>query len=123
MKLGVGVLVVGVALAGLGCSSMLHVEPTDVRNTSAIAPTKAAYKSVMVLPPQGSERGAASELAALEKELLRRGIKVVSSGLTGRVVVEQTESGRGTEGAAGLSDLERALVLAKKSVANTTAGS
>lgn len=116
MRAAVVTLTLSVGSIAAGCASLpVHVAPAKIHDESALTPAKPSYKSVMVLPPRGSERGAATELGALEKELLRRGIRVVSSGVTGRVVVEQTESGRGTEGATSLSDLERALVLAKKS--------
>jgi hypothetical protein len=70
----------------------------------------------MVLPPRGSERGQASELSEVEHVLLAGGLRVISSGVTGRVVSDA--SGNRVEPAANLSDLERALVLARNSNAN-----
>jgi hypothetical protein len=107
------------ALSFCACTHHLKVtRAVPLKDASAVQPQKRAYASVMVLPPTGSERGAATALASLEKALLKRGVRVISSGVTGRVVVEETEAGAKTEGATGLSDLERALVLARKSNAD-----
>ncbi len=74
----------------------------------------------MVLPPQGTERAQQKvpEISGLEKELLRRGIRVISAGLTGRVAIESKLETSSGSNATGLSQLERALVLAKKSNAD-----
>jgi hypothetical protein len=72
--------------------------------------------AVMVLPPRGSERGQVSESAdveRVERVLLRGGFRVISSAVTAKVVRDPT--GNLVERASTLSDLERALVLAKES--------
>jgi hypothetical protein len=71
----------------------------------------------MVLPPRGSERGQVSELAELERVLLAEGFRVISSGITGKVASGPAEER--VDEAARFSDLERALILAKKSNADT----
>ncbi len=70
----------------------------------------------MVLPSRGSERGQVSDLAEVERVLLEGGVRVISSGMTGRVVFDPV--GNRVETAANLSDLERALVLARSSSAD-----
>lgn len=107
------------ALALASCVQTVTVNTAvPLRDGSAKSPDKHAYTTVMVLPPSGGARGEAPELSALERALLKRGVRIISSGVTGRVVVEETDQGRGTQGATGLSDLERALVLARKSNAD-----
>ena len=58
----------------------------------------------------GASKTSEEVLAALEGNLITRGIRVVSSGMTGQVVSDQALR----EGAAQLPPLERVLVLAKK---------
>jgi hypothetical protein len=77
---------------------------------------KALVSAIIVLPPRGSERGQRSELADLERVLLGKGFPVISSGITGRVATGPVEA-RADE-ASRLSDLERALILAKDSNAD-----
>lgn len=109
-------LLVGCGKPGL---TSLTVGPrVPVHDQSVPTPQKSAYASVMVLPPRGSERGAVTDLASLEKALLKKGVRVISSGVTGRVVVDGAEGKRGGDTATQLSDLERALVLARKSNAD-----
>jgi sugar phosphate isomerase/epimerase len=93
---------------------MILTSAHPARDQSAVVPHKSAYSSVMVLPPSGSERGQVSELAQLEKALIKAGVRVISSGVTGRIVVEGAGE-RKSDAAQSLSDLERALVLARKS--------
>lgn len=64
----------------------------------------------MVLPGEGPTKTSDEVLSALEGHLIQRGIGVVSSGMTGRVV---SDLGL-VEGAAQLPPLERVIVLAKK---------
>jgi hypothetical protein len=100
-----------------GCASTTTLQVTQqvpLLDQSVPTPQKPAYSIVMVLPPKGSERGEVSELANLEKALLKQGVRVISSGVTGRVVIDNAE-GQKNEGAAQLTDLERALILARKS--------
>jgi hypothetical protein len=91
-----------------------------VVDQSVTAPSRHGVRVVMVLPPQGTERDQQKvpEISGLEKELLRRGIRVISAGLTGRVTIESRVSSETGSNAVVLSQLERALVLAKKSNAD-----
>ncbi len=94
----------------------LTLAPDALSDRSEPAKTKSRISAVIVLPPRGSERGQRSELADLERVLLGKGFRVISSGITGRVASGPTE-GRAIE-ASRLSDLERALILAKDSNAD-----
>ena len=98
------------------CMANLSVAPGALRDRSAPAVTKAQVSAVIVLPPRGSERGQVSELADLERVLLGKGFRVISSGITGRVASGPVEAR--AEEASRLSDLERALILAKNSNAD-----
>jgi hypothetical protein len=98
------------------CSASLSVAPGALRDLSAPVATKAQVSAIIVLPPRGSERGQRSELADLERVLLGKGFRVISSGITGRVASGPVEA-RADE-ASRLSDLERALILAKNSNAD-----
>jgi hypothetical protein len=98
----------------IGCSTasitLIPAAPTDL---TVPRQTEKRFSTMMVLPPRGSERGQVSELADIERVLLGSGVRVISSGVTGRVVLDQ--AGNRVETAANLSDLERALVLARNS--------
>lgn len=113
---------IAICLAGCGgrggATSLVVGPRMPVHDQSVPSPQKAAYASVIVVPPQGSEHGAVTELAYLERALLKHGVRVISSGVTGRVVVESSEGTKGGEAGRHLSDLERALVLARKSNAD-----
>lgn len=105
------------ALLLTGCAANLSILPEEVRDRSEPAAVKPfEVSAIMVLPPQGSERGQQSELAQLEQFLLGKGFRVISSGITGRVASESVEA-RADE-ASRLSDLERALILGEKSHAD-----
>ncbi len=91
----------------------LVLSPATMEDRSAPLRPSKQYASIMVLPPTGSERGQVGELVEVERLLLNSGFKVISSGVTGRVVT----TGQ-TAGAAPMSDLERALVLARTSHAD-----
>ncbi len=68
----------------------------------------------MILPPSGSSRGQfEGYLNEFERAFLQKGLRVVSSAVTGRVVQE-----RKSESAAQLSDVERALILARETGAD-----
>ena len=68
----------------------------------------------MVLSAEGPDKTSEEVLSALEGNLISRGIRVVSSGMTGRVMADPEVS----QGATQLSQLERAIVLAKKATIN-----
>ena len=67
----------------------------------------------MVLPPQGNDRGQVSDVSVIERIMLAAEARVISSGVTGRVVAQGNDARVG--GAEQLSDLERALVVARDS--------
>lgn len=113
------------ASLGVGCSTVaplqLNAPPTrnPIDETSA-SPDLAAkeYRRIMVIPPSGSTRGQFDEYINLfEREFLNNGITVISSAITGRVVMEGGAQ-RKDEAAQALSDAERALVMAKSTNAN-----
>lgn len=113
-------LVLTVALAACACAppaNFLRLTPTKtpVQDlTTPSEPTDFSFHSVMILPPAGSERGQVgdSRLMLIEKMFLERGVDVISSGITARAVAGGPES---EAVAFNLSDLERSLVLARKS--------
>lgn len=73
------------------------------------------FCSVMIVPPDDSERGSARyrTLMDLERFLLNSGVRVVSSGATSRVLARDAPPD--ADGAAvQLSDVERALLLARE---------
>jgi hypothetical protein len=82
----------------------------SVRNRSTQALNRRSCSAVMVLVGDEAKKTINDELLSdLEGHLISRGLRVVSSGITGRVV---SEPGL-VEGAAQLPPLERAIVLAK----------
>jgi hypothetical protein len=94
----------------------------QLRDLSRVSPDlkRARYRKVIVVAPSGSSRGAFDEtLNAIEGAFLDAGLKVISSAVTARVGKESdgtsnTAKGEGT----GLSDVEKALILAKSSGAD-----
>ena len=102
-------------LAGCTTASII-LTPAPPADLTVPKQIEKRFTAVMVLPPRGSERGQVSELADVERVLLGGGVRVISSGVTGRVVLDQ--AGNRVETAANLSDLERALVLARNSNAD-----
>jgi hypothetical protein len=119
------VLGVGTAVAAASCTqpiiaTLMPGPATGVVDQSVTAPTRHGVRVVMVLPPEGTESNQQKvpEISSLEKELLRRGIRVISAGLTGRVAIESRVTSESGQAAAHMSQLERALVLAKKSNAD-----
>jgi hypothetical protein len=106
------IVLYGILVAGCSTASVIlaPVAPTDLTVPKQV---ERRFGTMMVLPPRGSDRGQVSELADVERVLLAGRIRVISSGVTGRVVLDQ--SGNRVETAANLSDLERALVLARNS--------
>lgn len=100
-----------VACATEACLVLPSNAPLDNTVPEDLRP---AIASIMVLSPAGNERGAAisEEIIAVERALLKRGIRVVSSGITARAV-SGTNAASPTAAATKLSDLERALILAR----------
>ena len=111
-----------VASTGAGCSSLelrMPATRSPLDETSASPDLGAKqYRRIMVIPPSGSARGQFDQYINLfEREFLKNGITVISSAITGRVVMEGA-SQRKDEAAQSLSDAERALVMAKATNAN-----
>jgi hypothetical protein len=100
----------------VGCAANLSLVPEPVKDLSVPAATKTQVSAIIVLPPRGSERGQRSELAEVEKVLLAKGFRVISSGITGRVA--SGPAGSRADDVSRLSDLERALILARDSNAD-----
>jgi hypothetical protein len=111
-----GVLVCAFA----GCAYPMKAEVTvragSARDSSASSPNGAGkqVRALMIVPPSGSSRGDFEPfLYEFERAFLNKGLRIVSSAITGRVVQEGK-----SENAAQLSDLERALILAKETGAD-----
>jgi len=81
---------------------------------------KTKYAKIMVIPPQGVVRGEFDpKVAILERELLKKGVTIISAAVTGRVVLESvSKEEKGGRYAVDLSDVERALVMAKQTGAD-----
>ena len=83
---------------------------------------KKSYRRIMVLPPSGDVKGAFElQLNLFERSFLQRNVTVISPAVTGRAAIEhinplnpQTTTG----GGGGLTDAERALILAKQTGAD-----
>jgi hypothetical protein len=108
----IGILLYGFIAVGCSTASITLV-PAAPSDLTVPKQSERRFGTMMVLPPRGSDRGQVSDLADVERVLLASKIRVISSGVTGRVVLDQ--SGNRVETAANLSDLERALVLARNS--------
>jgi hypothetical protein len=113
-------------LIGSGCSSRYGVSmPPElpIRDDTSVAPQlkDKKYTKIMVIPPSGTARGQFDrEINFFEREFLKHKLIVISSAITGRVVLEVkgNDGEKKEEGAQGLSDAERALVMAKKTGAD-----
>jgi hypothetical protein len=114
----IGFLIAFTSLSGC-ISASIRLAPAPPSDLTVPRHVERRFSAIMVLPPHGSEHGQASELSDVERVLLGGGIRVISSGVTGRVVLDSSGNpGNRVETAANLSDLERALVLAKNSNAD-----
>ncbi len=92
-----------------------EITPSDQSVVSPRAAGK-SYSKIIVLPPPGSSRGSFEpKLVLFEREFLRRGLTVISPAVTGRAVVPpgKDTAERKPESPGTLSDLERALIMAK----------
>ena len=107
-----------------GCATQLRMKPViEPRDESVVSPELAAkkYRRVMVIPPSGTQRGGFDrQISLFEREFLKSNVKVIAGAITGRVVLESQRDGseRRVEGAAQLSDAERALIMAKQTGAD-----
>lgn len=121
------IIVVAIAAQLLaGCSYSLKMKadlsPRDESISSFHLSTK-KYNKLMIIPPQGTVRGAYDvQVALLERGLLKTGTTVVTAAVTARVAVDADKSNDKCCDAramvASLSDVERALVMAKESGAD-----
>ncbi|GAB4155613.1 MAG: hypothetical protein Fur0037_23990 [Planctomycetota bacterium] len=105
-----------------GCAPFtVHLEPVQPpwQDASSVSPALVPGKcaSIMIVPPSGTARSEFESLVATaERAFMRRGIRVISPAITARVV--QQSEGLKEGGAATLSDVERALMLAESSNAD-----
>lgn len=116
-----------IGLAALFITGCATVAPLNIRaelpliDRSVASPAVASkqFHKIMVLPPSGTERGQFdTAIATFEREFLRNGVTVISGAVTGRVVLASSGGERKEEGASPLSDVERALIMAKDSGAD-----
>lgn len=120
------ILIAAVCAALSACSSPYQLQMSaskDPIDESVLSPqmNKKNYTHVMVLPPSGTQRGQwGYQIDLFEREFLKNGMTVVSSAVTGRVVLESDDKSKEkrVEGASQLSDAERALVMAKQTGAD-----
>lgn len=107
------------AVTAAGCHSayMLRMDELPPIDETTLSPKLGGrkYAKVMMIRPSGE---AGKEFDAVvpmfEAEFLRQGITVISGAITGRVVLKEAVRGEGGQGATQLSDIERALVMAKE---------
>lgn len=118
------VLCLGLGLGLVGCVSnaTIVMEPADppLHDESSIsrAHDPERYSRIMIVPPTGTAGPVFEEsLAAAERAFMRRGITVISTAITSRIILERDDRHQ-EESGLGLSELERALVLAKESNAD-----
>ena len=94
----------------------LSMTSKPIIDKSVLAPKMGdkAYSKIMVIPPSGTIRGEYSPiLATFERGLLKHGVTVVTPAVTGKVATNNTpELGKDGQ-VVGLSDLERALIMAE----------
>lgn len=119
-----GPILAAAATAGCGYSYSFKMDPElPIRDETSVAPQlkEKKYTKIIVIPPSGTARGQFDrEINFFEREFLNHNLTVISSAVTGRVVLELkgSEGEKKEEGAQGLSDAERALVMAKKTGAD-----
>lgn len=101
--------------------SMSPVTPA-YSDESSVSPSLQAgdFARIMIVPPSGSAGVEFQEnLAAIERSFIARGITVISSAITSRVILDdQTRDRQRAESGIELSEVERALLLAKESNAD-----
>ena len=111
-------------LAACGGSLALNMTPRSPAfvDESSVSPRLQAdpFQKIMIVPPSGSAGVEFQEnLAAVERSFIARGITVISSAITSRVILEdQTRDHQRSESGLQLSEVERALLLAKQSNAD-----
>lgn len=120
-KLVVALMVGCVGVMVTGCSTkqvLVMKSDLPLLDDSAISPRlkEVPCKKVMIIPPSGSARGTfENKLSLFEREFIRQGLTVISPAITGRVVMDSPDKSqeKKNETASNLSDMERALVMAK----------
>lgn len=121
--LSVAFLVPMVLSGCVSTSTLTMTREKPVVDQSVVSPKleKNKYGKIMVIPPSGTARGTFEpQIVLFEREFLRRGMTVISGAITGKVVLEAPggDDEKKSEAAALLSDLERALVMAKRTGAD-----
>jgi len=74
------------------------------------------FTKIIVIPPSGTVRGTFEpKIVLFEREFLRQGMTVISGAITGRIVMDAVDKPNEKKGEAArdLSDMERALVMAR----------
>lgn len=115
------------ALLSAGCGgklitlSMAPLSPAYV-DESSVSPSlqSGIFERIMIVPPPGSGGVEFQDnLAAIERSFIARGITVISSAITSRVILDDQGRERPrSESGLQLSEVERALVLARDSNAD-----
>ncbi|MCH7856749.1 MAG: hypothetical protein IIB37_08350 [Gemmatimonadetes bacterium] len=107
-----------------GGSSILTMTPTapGYVDGSSISPALQSgdFYRIIIVPPSGTAGVAFQEnLAAIERSFIARGLTVISSAITSRVILEgRTRDRSSADAAIQLSEVERALLLARDSNAD-----
>ena len=101
--------------------SMAPVAPAYI-DQSSVSPSlqSGIFERIMIVPPPGSAGVEFQEnLAAIERSFIARGITVISSAITSRVILDDQRRERPrSESGLQLSEVERALVMARDSNAD-----
>jgi len=112
------------ALTGCATNYTLHMRPyLPPRDTSSLSPKlkDKKYSRIMIMPPSGTARGEFdNQISIFEKEFIKDGITPINGAVTGRVVMELQgdQKEKKDESAQNLSDVERALIMAKQTGAD-----
>lgn len=114
--------VLALAVTSLGACSQMHTlrmpaqDGWDDDSALSVSASEKSFQHIMVLPPSGTARGVfEAQLANIEAEFLRRGLTVYTPAVTARAIVPDLEKDRDFQTSQQLSDVERALILAKES--------
>jgi len=113
-----GLALLAAFVATVGCAHVPSVTLTKelpLYDRSAVKPLASTQRvsSVMVVPPSGSDSSRyESQISSLEAELMRNGVRVISGAVTGRAIECRSVA------TARLTDLERALVMARETGAD-----
>src|SRR6478752_3154435 len=92
------------ALLLLSCmkQATIRIDRTaSLDNRTVAQPDAKTYSSVLVLPPSGvgnAPSAEAQQFSRLEAALMKRGIRVISVGVTGRVAVSHQTDEKNTTG-------------------------